>query len=129
MRMWMVDPKIMCRKHLLGEHLELHMFVGTINKGISIQGYLDKNLLEPLGLIGRHALLVEEMTRRGYNHQSPLPRPVIPIHQQWVIIDREMALTDLLSRCEDCRKRRTEHQMSMNTPLTHFIQIKTRRVS
>ena len=23
MRMWMVNPKIMCRKHLLGEHVEL----------------------------------------------------------------------------------------------------------
>lgn len=31
MRMWMVDPKIMCRKHLLGEHLELHMLAGCIN--------------------------------------------------------------------------------------------------
>ena len=45
MRMWMVDPKIMCRKHLLGEHVEHHMFVGTINKRISIVGYLRDNLL------------------------------------------------------------------------------------
>lgn len=25
MRMWMVDPTIMCRQHLLGEHYELHV--------------------------------------------------------------------------------------------------------
>ena len=36
MRMWMIDPKLLCRKHLLGEHLEIHMFVGTINKGINV---------------------------------------------------------------------------------------------
>ena len=32
MRMWMIDPTMLCTKHLLGEHVELHMFVGTINK-------------------------------------------------------------------------------------------------
>ena len=26
MRMWMVNPRIMCRQHLLGEHVEIHMF-------------------------------------------------------------------------------------------------------
>ena len=36
MRMWNVDPKLMCNKHLLGEHVEMHMFFGTIQKGISM---------------------------------------------------------------------------------------------
>lgn len=36
MRMWMVPPELMCRQHLLGEHVELHMFVGAINKGTSV---------------------------------------------------------------------------------------------
>ena len=40
MRMWMVDPKKMCRKHLLGEHVEIHMMVGTLLKGRSIDGFL-----------------------------------------------------------------------------------------
>jgi hypothetical protein len=30
MRMWMVNPRIMCGNHLLGEHLETHMFYGII---------------------------------------------------------------------------------------------------
>ena len=47
MRMWMVDPSLLCRKHLLGEHLECHMFVGTINKNISIKGYIKNGLCEP----------------------------------------------------------------------------------
>ena len=46
MRMWMVDPRIMCRQHLLGEHVEIHMFVGAISRGKSVKGYLEKGLLE-----------------------------------------------------------------------------------
>jgi hypothetical protein len=30
--MWMVDPRLVCSKHLLGEHVELHMFVGCLLK-------------------------------------------------------------------------------------------------
>ncbi len=36
----MVDPTIMCRNHLLGEHVEIHMFVGTIDQGQSVRGFL-----------------------------------------------------------------------------------------
>ena len=32
--MWKVNPKFLCVRHLLGEHKELHMLVGTLNKGI-----------------------------------------------------------------------------------------------
>jgi len=28
MRMWMLNPKALCRKHLMGEHVEIHMLVG-----------------------------------------------------------------------------------------------------
>lgn len=47
MRQWLVDPRCLCDKHLLGEHVEHHMFIGTLRKNKSIQGYLDKgfNLL------------------------------------------------------------------------------------
>lgn len=33
MRMWVVNPKILCRKHLLGEHVELHMATGHLQRG------------------------------------------------------------------------------------------------
>lgn len=38
MRMWMVDPATMCDRHLLGEHAEIHMAIGTIAKGRSVAG-------------------------------------------------------------------------------------------
>ncbi len=69
MRMWMVDPKKMCRKHLLGEHVEIHMMVGTLLKGRSIDGFLERGLLEPQSARIRHDALAAEMQARGYNAQ------------------------------------------------------------
>jgi len=110
MRMWMVDPKAMCVRHLMGEHLELHMFAGTLNKGkSSVRGYIDNNLLEPKSIVSRHKELTEEMTIRKYNHMSPLKEvdlKQISEADASHIIDREKALQDLLARCPECRERR-----------------------
>ena len=32
MRMWMIEPKGLCDKHLLGEHGELHKFIPSFVK-------------------------------------------------------------------------------------------------
>lgn len=103
MRLWMVDPKILCRRHLLGEHVECHMFLGTISKGKSIQGYLDRGLVEVHNLAIRHDQLAQEMINRGYNHQSPFPADYQG--QKLGIVDRDKSLTDLIRRCSDCKKR------------------------
>ncbi len=107
MRQWLVDPQIMCRKHLLGEHVEHHMFVGSINKGASMDGFLANNLLEPARLSARHTALVEEMNRRGYHHKSPLPHVSkirLTSEQYRVKIDKKAALVELLRRCPECCK-------------------------
>ncbi len=104
MRQWLVDPKMLCRKHLLGEHVEHHMFVGTIKKGISVNGYLRDGLLEPETLQHRHNEIVVEMERRGYNHKSPLENVDIShLSKGKISIDRN--IRDLMNRCEECAKR------------------------
>ena len=70
--MWKVNPELMCRKHLLGEHLEMHMFIGCLLKGKNIQGYINKGLIEVDKIRERHEQLKEEMEKRGYVHNSPL---------------------------------------------------------
>lgn len=103
----MVDPKILCTKHLLGEHVEHHMFVGTINKGNSIEGYIHNNLLEPLSIKKRHEELVNEMHRRKMNHASFLPRVNIEKLNRLILnhtIDRTASLNELIKRCPKCRK-------------------------
>ena len=70
--MWMVPPRKMCRKHLLGEHVEIHMAVASLRLGKSIAGSMEKGLLELHSLRRRHDELVVEILRRGYRHHSPL---------------------------------------------------------
>ena len=99
--MWMVPPRKMCRKHLLGEHVEIHMAVGTLRLGKSVAGFLEKGLLELGGLRSRHDELVAEMLRRGYRHKSPLgPVP----RRRGGRIDRRANARELARRCPDCMR-------------------------
>ena len=107
MRQWLVDPKIMCRKHLLGEHVEHHMIMGSIIKKKNIDGFLKNNLLEPKSLQRRHQELADEMENRGYTHKSPLVvciEGLTATQKNWVI-DKDDALKELLRRCPECRER------------------------
>jgi hypothetical protein len=104
MRMWMVNPKIMCRKHLLGEHVELHMFVGTIQKGVSLDGYVSRGLVDTSKIAFRHEVLVAEMVARGYNHQSPLSYvDTLGVGK----VNSEASVIELARRCSDCAKRQS----------------------
>lgn len=104
MRMWMLDPKIMCREHLLGEHVEIHMFIGTINQGKSINGYVKKGLVEVHNLYNRHQELVKEMNRRKYNHKSEVGMKWKNV-QKVGTINKEKNKNELISRCSKCKER------------------------
>lgn len=105
MRMWNINPEIMCRKHLLGEHVEMHMFAGTIKMGKNIQGYLDNQLVETQNIKKRHELLVKEMKKRGYNHKSELKFKNNIIAG---FVDSEENLKELQRRCKECNKLQNE---------------------
>jgi hypothetical protein len=105
-RMWLCNPAILCRKHLLGEHNEHHKVYGSFRLKRSITGYIENNCLEPMSLEVRHNELAEEMVNRGYNHQSPLVQPDIsylPQHEREYKVDKEASLQDLLARCPECK--------------------------
>lgn len=106
--MWMCDPKILCQKHLCGEHVEMHMFLGTLKKGKKVDGFLKNNLLEPRHLFQRHEDLKNEMINRGYNHKSDITEldcacvEDLPSEKKYWKIHRGHALMDLLKRCPQC---------------------------
>ena len=50
--MWMVEPKLMCVQHLVGEHGEIHKHRHNFVKGHSIAGR--KGQIEPLAMQRRH---------------------------------------------------------------------------
>ena len=103
--MWMVDPKIMCQKHLCGEHVELHMLVGHLQRGRRIDGYVKNNCAQPRSINVRHKALAKEMERRGYRHASPLQSGPWLEHKA-VRVDAVAALAELVRRCPECRARR-----------------------
>jgi hypothetical protein len=101
--MWMVDPKILCRKHLLGEHVELHMLDGHLRRGRRIDGFVRNNCTEPASITSRHLALATEMERRGYRHVSPLNSLAWPDYAT-IKVDAEASLAELLRRCPECRE-------------------------
>ena len=98
--MWNIDPNLMCNKHLLGEHVEMHMFASCLRRGKSIQGYIDKGLVEVENIYVRHELLVREMVSRNFNHKSPMKLIFGPAAG---FINREKSMNELARRCVKCR--------------------------
>lgn len=101
MRMWLVDPKKLCRKHLLGEHVEMHMFASFINNNKGIQGFLDKGLVATDKIVERHDILARELIDRGYHHQSPIEMK--PIEKRGYV-DIQENEKELCRRCEKCKE-------------------------
>jgi len=74
-RIWDVDPARLCRRHLLGEHRELHAVWAVLTGGR--RGYRHHPETRRwegrlAALARRHDALVLEMARRGFAHRSPL---------------------------------------------------------
>ena len=65
-------PRVYVQSAFLGEHLEMHVYVGQIKRRINLDGYAANNLLETKGIRKRHDALVAEMELRGMKHKSPL---------------------------------------------------------
>lgn len=104
-RMWMVNPKLLCRVHLLGEHNELHKIVGSLRKKRSISGYIKNDCIEPKSIRKRHNELVNELKKRDYNHKSPLPEfniDYLPKKEKNHKINKKKSKKDLLERCVLC---------------------------
>ena len=102
MRMWKVDAKLLCRKHLLGEHVEMHMFAGSMRRGRKIDGHVRLGQVETHYIEKRHAQLAAEMERRGYRHQSELPEVKTKKAGR---VDIASNLKELARRCPECRRR------------------------
>lgn len=101
MRMWMINPMYMCRKHLLGEHVECHMLQAWVDKRkATLDGF--REIVEVHNIVQRHDALVREMLNRGYNHKSPITPSK---SYKFGRVDRTRSLLDLVNRCEECQVR------------------------
>jgi hypothetical protein len=79
MRVWDIQPKNLCHKHLLAEHRELHGLWNILTKHQGRGGYSKHpETLRWAGkqkaLYQRHEILVKEFFRRGYKHHTSLDK-------------------------------------------------------
>lgn len=100
--MWCIDPKLLCRQHLLGEHNELHKLVGSIQAGHSIDGYVEREQVDTSRIQQRHDELAAELERRGYRHDSPLSYDDA---LEQGTVDSDANREELRQRCARCAER------------------------
>jgi hypothetical protein len=107
MRIWDVLPHNLCRKHLIAEHGELHGLWSIITK--NKQGYSrHPETLRWQGklkaLYNRHEMLVKEMEKRGFKHNSPLNKQLAKgIGIQDIYVDTPLKQEQILkSKPCDC---------------------------
>jgi len=104
----MIQPILMCRKHLLGEHGEIHKHRHNFVKHHSITKRVKLGQIAPAAMQNRHDALVVEMLNRGYKHNSPYEQPDIsylPIEYQLSTVNAEQSLLELVKRCPQCAER------------------------
>lgn len=95
----------MCRRHLLGEHVEMHMAAASLARGRSVAGHVERGQLEPHRIVERHDELAAEMLRRGYRHDASKALRDFTYTGPVGRIDETDSLAELARRCECCRAR------------------------
>ena len=117
MRMWRINPSLLCIKHLLGNHGELHKHKHNFEKHHSISGRISPIvLIEPENMQLDHDELVQEMLRRGYNHNSPYLQPDLSYlkdSERYAKVDLDYNIRDLMDRCVECKKRMEEYNENL----------------
>jgi len=107
MRIWDIDVKDLCDKHLIAQHYEIHCIYGFRTKNLSRLsnhpeigrwiGHLD-------ALISKHNETVEEMKFRNINHHTPIvgfhmDSPMMP--DSWQSVEHQKNL--LISKGCKCK--------------------------
>lgn len=108
MRMWMLPVQTLCRKHLLGEHGEIHKHRHNFVKKHSIKNRIRLGQIEPSSMKNRHDELANEMLSRGFNHKSPYEAPDISHlteYEKSFKVNTDDSRKDLHQRCEVCKQR------------------------
>lgn len=109
MRMWGINPELLCRNHLLGEHNEIHKHRHNFEKKHKITKRIFPIVqIEPQNMKKRHDELVAEMIKRNYNHNSPYEQPDISYlkpEERYARINENISISDLINRCPECAKR------------------------
>ena len=118
----MIDPWLMCMRHLAGEHGELHKHLHNWAKQHSVAGRVSPVvLLEPDAYAERHDELQAELQRRARAAgrkppHSPLAQPdfsYLPPEHRRAKVDRAASLAELKRRCPECCDRINSQKVAL----------------
>jgi hypothetical protein len=103
--MWSKDLiPMLCKKHLIGMHGELHKFRHNFVKQHSISGRIKPIVqIEPEAMKARH----DEIAAYFKGHKSPYEQPdlsYLPDSERYAKIDLNENIKTLCARCAECRK-------------------------
>ena len=108
MRMWMINPRLLCKQHLLGEHFEIHKAIGNLKHSGNWARALAKNgFLEPQNALKRHNELAVEIVNRRMNHKSPLKLKGTDL--PYGNVNLKKSTKDLIERCKKCKEKIKKH--------------------
>lgn len=108
MRMYMIDTRLMCKRHLLEEHANIHVLAGLLDNEKAIVRLAHSGAVELRSIVERHDVLAKEMLRRGLYHRSPLrdaPIDHLPPSVRASEADTNAGKLHLISTCPACAKR------------------------
>ncbi len=107
MRVWDINPKYLCHKHLVAEHRELHGLWNILTKHGGRGGYSKHP--ETLRWVGktkalylRHEDLIKEFTKRGYRHYTPLDKSLAKGSKTQNIFINTLAEQKILLKNKKC---------------------------
>lgn len=109
MRMWMLPPACLCKKHLGGEYSEIFKHKHNFVKRHSMTGRVKPVvLIEPESMADRVEELREEALKRGYNYKAQYEQPDLSYLSneiRFAKVDLKKSIEDLSGRCPDCKNR------------------------
>ncbi len=101
----MLPPEMMCIKHIVGEHGEIHKHRHNFVKKHSIKGRIYPVVqIEPKSMKKRH----DELVKHLKNHKSPYEMPDLshlPKGIREAKVNKNISIKDLMSRCPECSKK------------------------
>lgn len=106
MRMTKVDPRCLCRKHLVAEHIDMHLFMDWYKKKKNLSGYLRNGTLELHSIHDRHEALALELRRRGLEHNTPMIRYCLQFAGH---IDLKESYVRQTKKCKACGDRMKDY--------------------
>lgn len=116
MRMWMINPELLCDQHLLGAHGEIHKFKHSFEKKHNMIKRITLGQIEPKAMKEEHDRLVLEMEKRGMKHNSPYELPdlnYIPQEYLDMKVDADKSIEDLKDRCFKCEEKINTNPINM----------------